>query len=126
MWCLAPGRPPARRQRLTGGRSGQGTVALLSELSQERPVAHADRPHQTVARRERQKRVAKPDQSTCWNQIFEPDAALAVVDDLEHLTAPLTESLGHRTEVVLSDVDREVLDRFHELAVDPLHDGLGT
>src|SRR5438093_12762039 len=109
-------------QRLAGGRRGQRAIALLAKLAQEGPVSHSDRPHQAVARGEGQEGVAKPDQPPGRDHVLEPDPALAVVDDLQHLAPPLAQGLGHGPEVVLADVDGEVLDRLHELAVDPLHD----
>ena len=112
-------------QRRACRRRGQRAVALLAEIARPRPVADADRAHQPGARGEGQEGVAEPDQPASRDEVLEPHAALPVVDDLDHLAAPLAERLGDRAEVLLAHVDREVLDRLHALAVDPLDDGLG-
>src|SRR5439155_22685142 len=85
----------------------------------------ADRAHQARACGQGQEGVPETDQATSRNQVFEANAALLVVADLNHLAAAHAQRLGDRADELFADVNGEVLDRLHALAVDELDDRLG-
>src|SRR5207247_1754440 len=128
---LDEGRPPRLRRRQAVGErgagrgGGEGAVALLAKLAQPRPVADAHRAHQARACGQGQEGVPETDQATSRNQVFEANAALLVVADLNHLAAALAQRLGDRADELFADVNGEVLDRLHALSVDELDDRLG-
>ena len=100
-------------------------VALLPEVARPGTVAEEQRAHDPGAAGDRQEGVPEADQATGRDCVVEPDAGLCI-GDLDHLAAAPAEGLADRAQVLLGDVDGEVLEWFHKLAVDLLGDDLGT
>ena len=67
----------------------------------------------------------KPIRPRAGNAELQAHAAAAVVDHLGHRAAARAEPGDHHALEVLGDVDHELLDRLHALAVDLLGDDLG-
>ena len=69
---------------------------------------------------------AEPDQPARRDPELQPDAAAAVVDHLGHRAAPHADLRDDHALELLGDVDDQILDRLHHLAVDLLRHDVGA
>ncbi len=83
-----------------------------------RHVAVEERIHDDGAAGVGEQIAAQADEAAGGHAEFKADAAVAVVVHLDHLAAARAEALDDGADEVLGDVDGEVLDGLHELAVD--------
>ncbi len=90
----------------------------VRNLAQPLGVAVEKRIHHDGPARVGQQLAAQADQSAAGNSEFDAHAAVAVVVHVGHLALARAELLHDHADELFRNVDGQVLDRLHQLAVD--------
>src|SRR5215469_3209338 len=81
--------------------------------------------HHDGAARVREKLAPQADEAAAGDAEFDTDAAVAVIVHVGDFTFARAELLHDYADEFFRDIDREMLDRFHQLSVDSLRNNFG-